>query len=164
MDILDNRIDHADTILLLLKGDRTRFSDSLQTMLKRMTIMFGKDWWDHVVIGVSFWVYDEASIRRRNCCPGRTVKDEAWFKQQINTQLCEKLHVCEKNLTYVFADSWSQTPGEPDFNTDDRLQQSHWQIETGKLWEVTKETRQTVRLPEGWLTCDGPTIEEPSIW
>ena len=37
----------------------------------------------------------------------------------------------------MFADSWSQTPGPPDFNTDDQLQQSHWQIETGKLWEVT---------------------------
>merc|ERR1719264_631119 len=217
MDILANTIDHADTILLLLTGGRgKRFSASLQTMLKRMTIMFGQDWWDHVVIGVSFWPYDEASIRRRN--QGKTRKDEAWFKGQINTQLCEKLHVC-KNFTFVFADSWSQTP---DYNTNDQLQQDHWQTETGKLWEVTttraqrfdfqtiddileenarqkreiqqlndvisndiaqlkqnlvplgtiiawvtkptKETRQTVDLPDGWVRCDGATIPEPSIW
>ena len=135
MDILANTIEHADTILLLLKGGRgKRFSASLQTMLKRMTIMFGKDWWDHVLIGVSFWTYDEASIRRRKCYPNYTCKNEAWFEQQINTQMCEKLHVCEKNFTFVFADSWSQTP---DYNTDDQLQQDHWQTETGKLWEVT---------------------------
>merc|ERR1712233_301518 len=62
MDILANTIEHADTILLLLKGHETRFSVSLQNMLKRMTIIFGKDWWDNVVVGVSFWVYDEYSI------------------------------------------------------------------------------------------------------
>jgi len=89
-----------------------------------------------LVIGVSFWTYNEFTVKRRKCYPGRTCKNEAWFEDQINTQLCEKLHVC-KNFTYVFADSWSQTPGPPGFNTDDQLQQDHWQIETRKLWEVT---------------------------
>jgi len=136
MDILANTIEHADTILLLLKGGQTRFSDSLQTMLKRMTIMFGKDWWDHVVVGISFWTYDEFHVKRRKCHPNYPCKNEAWFEEQINSQLCQKLHVCQ-NFTYVFADSWSQTPGPPGFNKDDQLQQDHWQIETGKLWEIT---------------------------
>jgi len=142
MDILANTIDHADTILLLLKGGQTRFSSSLQAMLKRMTIMFGKDWWDHVVVGVSFWTYDEFTVNGRKCYPNYPCKDEAWFGDEIDTQLCEKLQVC-KNFTYVFADSWSQTPGPPRFNTDDQLQQEHWQIETRKLWEVTTTRTQS---------------------
>ena len=41
MSTLSNTINHADTILLLLKGDASRFNDSLIKMIKRMTIMFG---------------------------------------------------------------------------------------------------------------------------
>ena len=41
MSTLTNTINHADTILLLLKGDDFRFNDSLIKMFKRMTIMFG---------------------------------------------------------------------------------------------------------------------------
>ena len=69
MDTLANVVDHAVTILLLRDGTDTRFSESLQTMLKRMTIMFGQDWWDYVVIGVSFWPYDQDSIDDRQCYP-----------------------------------------------------------------------------------------------
>ena len=53
MEFLSNKIDHADTILLLLDGRMTRFKKGLQTTLKRMTTIFGKNWWDHVVIGAS---------------------------------------------------------------------------------------------------------------
>ena len=41
MSTLSGTIDHADTIMLLLKGDASRFNDSLIKMIKRMTIMFG---------------------------------------------------------------------------------------------------------------------------
>ena len=61
MTTLSNTINHADTILLLLKGDASRFNDSLIKMIKRMTIMFGNDWWDYVVIGVSFWSYSQVN-------------------------------------------------------------------------------------------------------
>ena len=79
MDFLSNTIDHADTIILLLDGRMTKFQKGLQTMLKRMTIIFGKDWWDHVVIGVSFWKFNQASIDDRMV----TAKDKKWFKGQI---------------------------------------------------------------------------------
>ena len=71
MDTLANVIDHAGTILLTLDGRITRFSDGLTTMLKRMTIIFGQNWWDYVVIGVSFWAYDQDSIDDRECYPGQ---------------------------------------------------------------------------------------------
>jgi len=128
IDFLSNTIDHADTILLLLDGRMTRFKKGLQTMLKRMTIIFGKDWWDHVVIGASYWYFDAASSKVREL----TTKDETWFKTQITSQLCDKLHVC-KDFNFVFADSQSQLVR----NKGDRLQQLRWQQETDKLWNLT---------------------------
>ena len=39
----------------------------------------------------------------------------------------------ERNFTYCFTDSWSQTVG----HIDDPTEQEHWTKETGKLWELT---------------------------
>merc|ERR1712130_390158 len=47
------------------------------------------------------------------------------------------------SITFNSFDSWSQTPGPPGFNTDDQVQQEHWQTETGKLWEVTTTRTQS---------------------
>jgi len=139
MDTLANVIDHAGTILLTLDGRTTRFSDSLTTMLKRMTIIFGQNWWDYVVIGVSFWAYDQDSIDDRKCYedqPPERCHDEAWFCSEMNDQLREKLNT-DRDFKCVFTDSWSQVAGLPDFNTDDQLQQEHWNTETGILWNIT---------------------------
>ena len=52
MDILSNTLDHADTVVLLVKGTETRFTEGLQTMIKRMTLLFGQTWWEYLVFGV----------------------------------------------------------------------------------------------------------------
>merc|ERR1719341_21743 len=103
-----------------------------------MTLMFGQNWWDFVVIGVSFWAYDQDSIDDRVCSPDFPdfCKDEAHFAANINSMM-QKYFGLDKNFTFVFTDSWSQTAGPPGFNTDDPLQQGHWQEETGILWELT---------------------------
>ena len=151
MDVLSHTIDHADTIILLLKGDDTRFSNGLQKMIKRLTVMFGQSWWDYLVIVVSFWPYDQDSIDDRECFPDypEYCKDEAWYAAQINAQILEKFGV-DKNFTYVFSDSWSQTPGPPGFNTDDPIQQQHWQEETTKLWDITTGREEAF----GFMTID----------
>ena len=138
MDTLANVLDHADTLLLVLSGSTERFSESLQEMLKRMTLMFGQNWWDFVVIGVSFWAYDQDSIDDRVCSPDYPdfCKDEAHFAANINSMM-QKYFGLDRNFTFVFTDSWSQTAGPPGFNTDDPLQQGHWQEETGILWDLT---------------------------
>ena len=128
MDTLTNEIEYANTILLLLDSQMKRFDQSLQTMLKRITIIFGEKWWNHVVIGVSFWSFDEASIRKRGKSK-RQPKDETWFKDQINTQICDKLHYCHKNLTFVFADSHH--------DRDEPQEVAKWQEQTSLLWEAT---------------------------
>merc|ERR1719500_1611083 len=138
MDILANVVDHTDTFLLLFDGRETRFDASLQNMIKRMTMIFGHNWWDYLVIGVSFWAYDQDSIDERKCYPEypEYCHDETWFCSERNRQLQEKFNV-KKNVTCVFTDSWSQTPGPPGFNTEDPLQQEHWKSETDALWEIT---------------------------
>jgi len=128
IDYLSNTIDHADTILVLLKGTMSRFQKVTEDMLKRMTIIFGKNWWDHVVIGVSFWKFNQDSIDDRIA----EEQDETWFKEQITGQLCDKLHVC-KDFDFVFADSQSQLAR----HKEDPQQQLRFQQETDKLWNLT---------------------------
>jgi len=135
MGVLSNTISKADTIVLLLNGvSSQRFTDSLVTMIKRMTVMFGQQWWDYLVIGVSFWSYSEEAIAGRECSPNYPddCKDEAWFTREVNKQMQEKFGVT-KNFTCLFLDSWSQTAD----NIGDEVQQQHWQEETGKLWNIT---------------------------
>jgi len=43
-----------------------RLDASLQQMLREMEALFGEEMWDHVVIGVSFWPYDQYNVEHRN--------------------------------------------------------------------------------------------------
>ena len=147
MDTLANVVDHAGTILLLLEPN-ARFSQSLQTMLKRMTIIFGQDWWSYVVIGVSKWPYDQDSIDdREERCEDRPDKcqDEAWFCREFNAQLREKLQT-DKDFKCVFPDSWSQAED----NIGDPVQQEHWIAQTGILWDITVSREEDF----GFMTID----------
>jgi len=133
MDVLQNNLTYTNSILLLLDGQKTRFDESLLTMLKQMSALFGDQWWQFMTIGVSFWSYDQDEIDdRNNTCViyPHKCKDEAWFQREINGQLQEKFHV-NKNFTFVFTDSWSQTYP----NYDDNVQQEHWKEETQILWD-----------------------------
>jgi len=145
MDVLANKLYHADTLLLLLNGQSTNITDNqpistnTQKMLKKMTQTFGQVLWDYVVVGVSFWPYDQDSIDERYCYPNYPYipcRDEAWFAKEINSQLQDKFGMT-RNFTFVFTDSWSQTAGPPGYNTEDPPQQEHWQEETSKLWDIT---------------------------
>ena len=143
MDVLNDKIGEADVILLLIKGTSTRFSAGLQIMLKRMSAIFGSKWWDNVVIGASFWNYDEWSIDRRKCYPKHQhrCRDEEWFKAEITQQIQSKFNV-QRSFPFIFADSWSQAAGPPGFNKKDELQQQHWLEETDKLWHAAKHRQQ----------------------
>merc|ERR550532_3042608 len=128
MKVLNDVIKEADVILLLLEGTKTRFTAGLQKMLNRMTIMFGKKWWDHVVIGASFWHFDQGSIDKRKCYPQLPhipCLDEEWFKGEMSMQLQKHCHV-KKSFPFIFADSYSQTAGPPGDNTEDKQQQDRW--------------------------------------
>ena len=52
MEVLDNKLGYANTILLVLEGSVPRFSNSLYAMLRQMTSIFGETWWDFMMVGV----------------------------------------------------------------------------------------------------------------
>ena len=54
MDVLDNKLGYANTILLVLEGSVPRFSNSLYAMLRQMTSIFGQTWWKFMLVGVRF--------------------------------------------------------------------------------------------------------------
>ena len=58
--------------LLLFNGKSERFDANIQQMVREMEAMFGKTVWNHVVLGVSFWKFDEASIMQRKYS-GKTI-------------------------------------------------------------------------------------------
>ena len=135
MNVLNEVVKSANGILLLFKGDIGRFQEGLVKMVKEMTMLFGEGMWKHVIIGVSFWPYDQDSIddRDENCdIPGRPdlCHDEAWLVREINRQLQEKIHMTQ-NLSAVFIDSWSQTPK----HINDEMEQFYFQQETAKLFD-----------------------------
>ena len=53
MDILDNQLGYTNKILLLLDGNMPRFTSGLTDMLRQMNAIFGENWWDFMMIGVS---------------------------------------------------------------------------------------------------------------
>ena len=80
-----------------------------------------------MVLGVSFWAYDQNSIQARNF----SGKTESWWKDEMNSQLHEKFHL-ETDLEAVFIDSWAKQP----WNLNDPLQQEAFDRETLKLWNI----------------------------
>ena len=56
----------ANTLLLVMKGTDMRLDASVQQMLREMEALFGEDMWNHVVVGVSFWSFDEDDVEDRN--------------------------------------------------------------------------------------------------
>ena len=133
MDILDNKLGYANSIVLVLEGTTPRFSSGLEDMLKQMSSIFGETWWDFMMIGVSKWKYSQTAIDERQAeCdyygdPSDQCHNEAWFVREFNQQLQDRFGV-SKNFTFGFMDSFSQAGPA----VDDELQQEHWLEETEK--------------------------------
>ena len=112
------------------------------------------------MIGVTKWPYDQASIdKRQNDCdyfgdPSDDCKNEAWFIRELSNQLEEKFQV-ERNLTFAFMDSFSQSGP----NLNDQTQQSYWIRETMKLWNEATGKNETF----DFKTID-EVLEENAAW
>lgn len=64
--LLKDSVKSANTLLLVMKGTDIRLDASLQHMLREMVALFGEQMWDHVVVGVSFWSFEEEEVEDRN--------------------------------------------------------------------------------------------------
>ena len=122
-------------------------------MRRQMSSIFGRDFWNFLVIGVTKWKMSQEAIDDRNRkCQNypELCKDEAWLIKEVSNQLEEKF---QQNRTFAFAfmDSYSQSI--PDI--DDQVQQENWIRETGKLWQQATSKNETFEF----LTIDD-IIEE----
>ena len=97
MNSLTNRVNYADTVLLVVSGSPDlpiALSESVQNLLRRISLTFGDGWWDHLVIGVSNWPYDEESIiHRKDECEQFPdfCKDEDNFREKFGNEIKEEL-------------------------------------------------------------------------
>merc|ERR1719295_1483248 len=132
MTTLKDAVKSANTLMLLIKGDQTRFNTALQQMLREMEALFGRMFWNNVIIGVSFWPYDEASVAKRK---HHEITEEK-FIRQLNNQLNEKFHI-NPSVQGVFIDAMSQAS----WNKNDATQQEAFQRETGKLWKFSNTSK-----------------------
>ncbi len=58
-----------------MKGTDVRLDSTLQQMLREMEALFGEEMWNYIVVGVSFWSFDEDVVEDRN----RYVKSSNFF-------------------------------------------------------------------------------------
>ena len=96
MRVLNFELTYTNTILLTLDGGTPRFSSGLYAMIRQMTSIFGSQWWDYTMIGVTKWSYeqDEIDDRYETCTeyPDHC-KDEAWFIREVSKEISEKFGV-----------------------------------------------------------------------
>ena len=64
--IIIESVKSANTLLLVMKGTDVRLDSALQHMLREMEALFGEEMWNHIVVGVSFWSFDEDDVEDRN--------------------------------------------------------------------------------------------------
>ena len=139
LNTLANVLDRASTIVLVIPGSTDKLSESLQEMLNQMTLTFGKVLWDYLVIGVSFWHFDQDSIDDRSsvCTESpEACMNETYFARKVDALMQQSFNL-ERNFTYLFMDSSSQIVGPPDFNTVDEIQQLNWVKQAGQLRLLT---------------------------
>ena len=160
LNTLANVLDRASTIILVIPGSTDRLSESLQEMLNQMTLTFGKALWDYLVIGVSFWHFDQDSIDDRSSVCTESPEDcmnETYFARKVDALMQQSFNL-ERNFTYLFMDSSSQIDGPPDFNTDDEIQQLNWMKQAGQLRQLTNNL-----LPFTFWTVDDTRQENARV-
>lgn len=63
--VLKNDIKTSNGFMLLFNAADPRFNTLLQRMLREIEVMFGKDFWNFVILGFSHWGYDKRSVSDR---------------------------------------------------------------------------------------------------
>ena len=77
--VLKDIVKSANGFILLFNGQSERFDAKAQQMIREMQALFGNGFWDHVVLGVSFWRFDYNSILGRNNSGKETKNGVLWY-------------------------------------------------------------------------------------
>ena len=62
---MKNKVKATNIFLLLFNGQNQRVHSGLHRMLRDLELMFGNNFWSHVMLGFTFWPFDQRSIRYR---------------------------------------------------------------------------------------------------
>ena len=63
--VLKTEVKETNIFLLLFNGGNQRVHSGLHRMLRDLELMFGDNFWSHVIIGFPFWPFDQGSIDDR---------------------------------------------------------------------------------------------------
>jgi hypothetical protein len=76
------RIGKIDAFMVLLSGQKARFSEPLQEQMKMYQNIFGKEMWDNTIIEFTYWRHSRADIRLRKKSRKLNVKKQTtkWNK------------------------------------------------------------------------------------
>ena len=94
-----------------------------------MQALFGEEFWQFTIVGVSHWSYSNEAVSNRN----HSGESEQKFMAEWNSLLQEKFHI-DIELQGVFIDAFSQRPWIEDEN-----QEAAFQRETAKLWDFAQQ-------------------------
>merc|ERR1712142_569420 len=126
-NFLKNIIKEAEVIVLVINGNQNRFHKGVQDMLKFYSTLFGDRWWDHLIFGVTFWGYDELSVKQRQ----RRNETEQWFIREFQKNLRKMLPI-EKEFEFVFL--------HPIYDRDNEEEVKRWNEEAKKLWTFAQKS------------------------
>jgi len=97
-------------------------------MIREMQALFGEEFWQFTILGVSHWSYSNEAVANRN----HSGESEQKFMAEWNS-LLQKFHI-DIELQGVFIDAFSQRPWIEDEN-----QEAAFQRETAKLWDFAQQ-------------------------
>ena len=99
--------------------------------------MFGEDFWQFTIIGVSHWAYDAQSVAQRNF----TGKTEEKYIAEWNNLLKEKFHI-DVELQGTFIDAFSQIAFRRETEKLWDFAQSHGLFEFKSIQDVLDENQE----------------------
>lgn len=142
---LVNKLKHdfksINTFMILFKDSDSRETYSFMRMVSMLSEMFGDDFWNNVIIGVTFWKYDERSINERKtrgvteqtflADKRKGLKDAAMEKADNESKIGEIIDKLEGVFINAFYDT------EPiDKNAAEKFQSN-----TDKLFQIATENK-----------------------
>merc|ERR1712223_1870403 len=159
-----------DAFVLIFKGaGMTRFTDHLQKQLAFYNELFGDDFWNNMIIEVSFWRSRETDKEDRLDEWVKNIdgteqrgKDEAWLARTLNHELSRMFDITTR-IPVVFVD-----PMFGDRRREKPEELETFKIESEKTWRFINSGNSfacdsNCKSPPGFLEGKPTLVSEPLI-
>ena len=97
VDVLKNNLTYVHVFVITFKGTVDRFEKGTESMIGLFGKMFGDDFWNNVVIAVTFWKFSQDAKDERE---EKNLSEEKWAKNRIDKlkEKFPKIQVSKKHL------------------------------------------------------------------